>query len=427
MRKVGTLTSGLTLLALGILILIDMVGKKQWFYKIIPFWPVILVGLGLEVLWHLFEMKRRGITESVRIDARSLGLLSLVGVFAIAFYTTSIQAGQVQLSVDAMKNVIQESFGEKVIPLPDLQYPVGNTKRIELNNRVGKVQVVSTDGDQVKIRIQVHVKGLESGDAQQEAKKWMPQVVQGTSLRIEEDPSVFNNQSKISGIDFQLEVPKNLTLQIVSYSGDLSVTDYTGDILVNNQMGKVSLERIRGNIQIAGEDTQVDIRGVTGSASVHVRSSSIDVNDLTGSFDGTTQFGDIQVAKIGGTVSAESKNGRVILEDISGDATVKTQIGDIQANGMKGGLQFTAENGNINIESEVRNNWNVSASRGMISLKIPKDSNIQFVGETNRGIVKGPTKSSADANGAHVSEKMGAGTYSVKAHSDDGAITVTAS
>jgi hypothetical protein len=427
MRKVGTLTSGLTLLTLGIVILIDMIGKKQWFYKIIPFWPVILVGLGLEILWYLFTMKRHGITEAIRIDARSLALLSLVGVFAIAFYTTSIQAGQVQLSVAAMKNVIQESFGEKAISLPELQYPVENTKRIELNNRVGKVNVVSTDSKLVKIRINVHVKGLESDDAQQEAKKWVPQITQGTSLRIEEDPAVFNNQSKISGIDFQLEVPKNLTLQIVSYSGDLSVTDYTGDIIVMNQMGKISLERVRGNVHISGEDSQVAIRGVTGNAIVNVRSSSIDASDITGSFNGTSQFGDIQVSKIGGNVSAESQNGRVILNDISGDASVKTQIGDIQANGMKGALQLFAGNGNINIESEVRNNWNVTATRGMISLKIPKDSNIQFSGDTNRGIVKGPTKTNADANDASVSEKMGAGTYSVKAHSDDGAITVTTS
>lgn len=425
MRKVGTLTSGLTLLVMGIVILIDLVGKKQLFFKVVPFWPLILIALGLEVLWSLYANKRSGRTESIRIDARSISLLSLIGVFAIAFYTTTIQAGQMQLSIDSMRNALQDSFSEKGVQLPDIQLPVDKTKRIELNNRVGDVKVVSTDGNQLIIHTTVHVKGLDSGQAQAEAKKWAPKITQGSSLRIEEDPSVFNSQSKISGVDFSLEIPKNYALQIVSYSGDISVTDYAGTLLINNQMGQVSVERLRGNLQISGEDTQANIRGVNGDALVSVNSSSIQASDITGSFHGTTQFGDIQLSKIGGNVQADCKNGRIIMDDVSGDTKVQTQVGDIQASNLKGVVQVQAENGNINMDSEVRGNWNMQTTRGTITLKVPKDSNIQFIGMTKRGVVKGPSVSNADANGARVSERMGAGTYTVSALTGDGAITVT--
>ncbi|MGF2043775.1 hypothetical protein, partial [Staphylococcus aureus] len=82
------------------------------------------------------------------------------------------------------------------------------------------------------------------------------------------------------------------------------------------------------------------------------------------------------------------------------DVEARIENGPIQATNVKKGLTLSSGTGGITVESEVGGPWMLNSSRGMVSLRIPAGSHIEFAGESNRGLVKGPTKSDSTAEGS---------------------------
>jgi hypothetical protein len=130
MRKVGTLTSALTLLTLGSLLLIDQVAHKSLVSAIIPFWPAVILGLGAELLWSLYSVKKQRVEEDIRIDTRSIALLCLVGIFSFALYSQQ-SVGTVQSS---LLNV-RDALSDKTIELPETSFAVNEIQRLEILSR----------------------------------------------------------------------------------------------------------------------------------------------------------------------------------------------------------------------------------------------------------------------------------------------------
>lgn len=58
-RRVGTITFGSVLVAVGTVFLIHQIWPQLAYERILQFWPLILILLGLEILWGCCAMDRR--------------------------------------------------------------------------------------------------------------------------------------------------------------------------------------------------------------------------------------------------------------------------------------------------------------------------------------------------------------------------------
>ena len=76
-RRIGTLTCGICLLSMGVLYLLKLVGITIGYLQILSLWPVILIGLGLEIL----TMGIRA--ESIIYDKGAIFLVIVMAVFAM--------------------------------------------------------------------------------------------------------------------------------------------------------------------------------------------------------------------------------------------------------------------------------------------------------------------------------------------------------
>lgn len=419
MRKVGTLTSALTLLALGIVLLIDIVFQKPIMARVLNFWPVIILGLGGELLWSLYSVKRQRTNEEIRVDVRSIALLSLVGVFSITLYTAQNVEGMVQSSI---LNV-RDAFSDKTINLPDTTFDGKDVHKLEVYSSVGTIKVNKSDSDTITIKTKVHVRNLNSQQANDEAKNWTPHITKGSTFRVEFDSSLASS-SKINGVDLEILVPQNVSLQLLANNGNISVQDHAGDVVVSAELGKIDLEQIKGKATIEENDGQIVASNIDGDLEVKSNKGRIDVDNVKGNASLKSTYGPIRVAKIGGALQVDCEDGDIQINDVKGNVNAHAEKGLIQATSVKKELTLTSGTGGITVESEVGGSWILNSTRGMVSIRVPSNSNIEFIGESSRGLVKGPTKSDSSPSGSKVTEKMGKGTYSIVVRTEDGAITL---
>lgn len=79
-RRVGTLTLGTTLLAAGLAFGVGALYPQGISYgKILSFWPLILIGLGVEILLSQCSLKK----DPMIYDMGGVLLLVLMGLFSV--------------------------------------------------------------------------------------------------------------------------------------------------------------------------------------------------------------------------------------------------------------------------------------------------------------------------------------------------------
>ncbi|KZL90536.1 hypothetical protein [Clostridium magnum] len=91
-RRVGTLTLGILLIILGILYLLITVFNMPLEKKILDFWPLILVSLGIEVLVLNDRALKKDLT--LRYDGMSFLLIIIMLFFSFSTYTASKLLGE---------------------------------------------------------------------------------------------------------------------------------------------------------------------------------------------------------------------------------------------------------------------------------------------------------------------------------------------
>lgn len=91
-RRVGTLTLGILLIILGILYLLITVFNIPIDKKILDFWPLILVSLGIEVLVLNDKALKKDLP--LRYDFISFLLIIIMLFFSFSTYTASKLLGE---------------------------------------------------------------------------------------------------------------------------------------------------------------------------------------------------------------------------------------------------------------------------------------------------------------------------------------------
>lgn len=140
MRKwrVGSVSMGLSLIMLGILLFLSQVKETQMFEPLLVWWPLILVVLGIEIVLYLFLSKQEH--PIVKYDLLSIFFVGVIGTIGIGFTL---------LASTGLVDEVQAFLGaeHQTIDLPEVEEQLPNTiKRIvlETNSSSTKIESSST-------------------------------------------------------------------------------------------------------------------------------------------------------------------------------------------------------------------------------------------------------------------------------------------
>lgn len=432
MRRVGTLTSACTLLALGLLLFSDLLWSQHWFLSGLNYWPLVVAGLGAELVYSVYKIRRKRLPERLKLDGRSLGLLFLITVFSVNFYlsSTNVAEGAEEESTPPPTPTSLFSLTQKDYALPKQGVTLRpDSRQVVIQNPIGKVEVVGTEGRLMRIEGVAHVTGADDGMLQTQALALSPVVDFGTTMKVTVRQGG-DGDDKADGrrVDLKLEVPKGMELIVRSDRGDVKVTNYDGNTSVVTKTGSVLVDKVTGALSANAQNGKVTVKNVTGRVGVNVQQGGVSINDVLGDVTVKSESGDCQVQNISGKLDFAGNYGKMGITSVEGDVSIRTNNGLVTVDDLEAAVTVTIQDGEFRMNSgHIEGAWTIAATNTKVSLSLPKDSDIKFLGETNKGVIKGPNKQSPGTGtktGALITDQMGAGTHPLTVRSDNGSIFV---
>jgi DUF4097 and DUF4098 domain-containing protein YvlB len=279
--------------------------------------------------------------------------------------TGSINGGGEQLTVQANSGSIAieargSSGPEQSSEVSDWIFPKDNVKSVAITNDAGDINVRPTEGSDILIT------ATKSASAPDELNKVDIEVKQ-TGDVVAATLDYLPGQSSVA-VDFDIQVPTGLSIQIESASGNITITNYQGALDISTFSGKIILQDVKGEIRASTANGDIETYNVDGN--FHISSSN---GNIVATYDAALQqvenpvlLSDVQTLwtyKITATGGQQVQdisspklpgNGQRIFENSSGAITLrlapdlqadifaqlfsenfKSDIGDMQASADK--------------------------------------------------------------------------------------------
>jgi DUF4097 and DUF4098 domain-containing protein YvlB len=252
-------------------------------------------------------------------------------------------------------------------------------------------------------------------------------------------------------------------LAVNSRHGEVGVQDVTGAATLNVEHGDVSADRVgglvltvrhgdlravdvKGDLEVHGQHTAVDVTGVAGRATVETTFGDVAARKVAGELRVKTEKGGVEAADVTGAVVAQASFDDVVLERIAGHADVTVEHGGFRGTGLEKGararvsgdevvldgfhgpVDLVVERGGIQLipSAALTGTVSASATHGGIRLQVPRDSRMDLEASAPGGEVQVnvPGLVLTRTEAARVSGKLGGGGIAVTLSADHGDVRV---
>ena len=414
----SSIFTGLLLIVLGILFLLARfhpdLGIWHLFWR---FWPVLIILWGVAKLVDHFSAQRVGDVRPPLLTGGEAALLVLV-VFVLAgmgIYT-KIHERNPGLNIDLDVFNHKASQSEELPPKP---IPAG--AHVMATTALGSITAHVGGGNDLRVSVTETAEAANESAAQ-ELLKSLKVVVEQTRDGYSVHPV---NQEMEKGhvtVDFDLTLPKSVSLSADSHHGDISVSGLASAVSVTTQTGDIEVHDIGSDVsaQLVKGDARID--DITGSVRVTGRGNEIEMNDvagdatLQGEFFGpvrirnvsktthyTSQAGDLTLSHLTGRLELDS--GEIAVSDVGGFAKLITHDKDVEVENVAGRLDIAGTHGDIKVSYAQlpREDINIANGTGEVDLTLPAKSNFEISAISRSGEVQSdfeaPGLQPADENG----------------------------
>lgn len=295
MRKtsVGRLTLGIVLAVLGIALLLDLNYGQNVLEKVVRYWPVALIFLGLE-----YVLAARDPENQARVSVGAIVLMGVVLSFAWVYVEAPVSfwgLGDFGFSYPGQEQYVVE------IPVDE---PFG-TASTRLNvEAIHDVTVTGTTGDKVAGTATVIVRARTVSEAKRV----------GEQLRVEARPSgstLYLEVERPEGLSKFVSIQPSLTIAMPS-DGDLTAKTVSGEMRISGISGDVVANNVSGRVALDGLPSSVEVDVVSGSVDMALNSkmTSVNITTVSGGVlidapEGTG--GSVDFSSVSGSVNSSEK------------------------------------------------------------------------------------------------------------------------
>jgi DUF4097 and DUF4098 domain-containing protein YvlB len=422
----SSIFSGLLLIVLGVLFLLARFHPDLRIWHLFwHFWPVLIILWGIAKLGDHMSAQRSGDARPPLLTGGEAALLVLV-VFVLAgmgIYT-KIREKNPDLNIDLDVFNHKSSQSQE---LPPKTIPAG--AHVMVTTALGSIVAHVGDGNDLRVSVTETAEAANESAAE-DLLKSLKVVIEQTRDGYSVHPV---NQEMDAGhvtVDFDLTLPKSVSLAADSHHGDVSISGLAGAVNVTTQTGNIEVHDVGSDVSAQLVKGDARINDITGSVDITGRGNEIELNDvagdatLQGEFFGpvrirnvtktthyTSQAGDLTLAHLTGRLELDS--GQISISDVGGFAKLVTHDKDIQVENVAGRLDIAGTHGDIKVTyaQPPREEINIANGTGEVDLTLPAKSSFEISAISRSGEIQ----SDFEAPGLQPADENGTGRLSGKA------------
>lgn len=277
-------------------------------------------------------------------------------------------------------------------------------EQLQVKAGSGRIDVRSTDGDHDEIQIRA-MKTLSGNLPQDRLRPLLARVVvtavlQGRTLVLQSQYAPGALPAGVSSsVDYSILVPKRLSAELTTGSGDVNVDSIEGGLNVQTDSGDVTLKEVGGRIQAHVASGGVHMEGGRIADSLDISAASGDIE-----LSGVAAVGSslsVKLSSASGSIHYEGDASRLAVNSASGDIelmpTSRIPLGDSEVTSVSGGIELT----------------------------VPSSCSVRISARSASGTLDLPHKSlSEDDDPHHATAQIGSGAAELKLKTASGDIAV---
>lgn len=409
-QKRGSMFTGLLLILLGVIFLIDRFDPSLGIGHVIRlYWPALLILWGLAKLIDHLAARSTGQTRAPLLSGGEASLLILLAVVLSAFtFRDWIRGRYPDLDIEFPPFHQTYSRSEDLAPRT-----ISAGARISIETARGDITVSGDGGNELRVSVTKSAPAstdAAAGERMQDVTGVIEQT--GDSYRIY--PARQDDFRGRVSVGFEVHVPKSASVVIHTASGDITATGIAGSIDARADHGDVViydagadvtavLDRgdarilgVAGNVRLTGQGDDVEIADVAGDATLDgAFIGSIRVRNVAKTTRYTLRYGlrrlpwsEVSATHMTGQLELDA--GDISLSGVTGAAKLVTHNKDIDVENVAGQLDVANEHGDIKVAfaTPPRADVNITNDGGAVEVTLPAESSFDVSAVSRSGDVE---------------------------------------
>ncbi|MBC8249530.1 MAG: DUF4097 family beta strand repeat protein [Anaerolineales bacterium] len=245
---------------------------------------------------------------------------------------------------------------------------------LDLENVFGDVTVTGGAGDEVQVTARLSLWGADEEDARHQAEVRMTQDGNRITVRVvrPEYTYAFASTRRDPQVDFDIRVPFETSLQLVTSNGDLTVSTVTGTVELETSFGTIRAEDVNGAVSARFSNGDITLIGLSDAGDLEVETNfgALVLQDVTAdSITAHTSSGRIRVSEgtLSGALDLENNSGDVTVEGVRAASYRLTSMsGNLTLNECSGPLDLRTDFGSIEVRNGTEVQLALKTSRGEV-------------------------------------------------------------
>lgn len=354
-KKAGPVTFAVGLIFFGAVLLISNFKGLSIFESTLKYWPVLLIGLGVEYFVRSYLNQKGGSQESTRFHFPTVMVILLVALVAFGGQQVSGLLKNREIASYIREAVAGTSYNyELSVPGRVIEYNP-QIVNLSLSDLDGKVNIVSGTDNKIKINATVVAWGPSPEEARRRAEMVKIRIDESKTINVTRLRDQIENVRRQAEVIYHVTVPKGLKVEVKGSNDNIKADNLENDLYLKSSGGETSVTNIRGKVEYDGEYGNVDFRNISGDLTVNLNNGNVSIDDITG------------------TIKADCENGKI---DVASTQPVKT-------------------------------NYSLSSRSGEIKLSIPQTSNATISVKSQNGHISGSLTLSMEENSSETHDQIG--------------------
>ena len=182
------------------------------------------------------------------------------------------------------------------------------------------------------------------------------------------------NWRKALNISFKIFVAKNVSTDLNTSGGSISISGISGDQDFRTSGGSLHADHVSGKIKGHTSGGSIEVSDTDDDIDLSTSGGSISAKDCTGKIKLVTSGGSLEFKRLKGNIDARTSGGNVIGKDINGEINAHTSGGSIDFENISGSLEASTSGGNIDVEMDKLDKYlTLNNSGGSVHLTVPKN------------------------------------------------------
>ena len=240
---------------------------------------------------------------------------------------------------------------------------------IKIENLSSNINVLGHEGSGAKVVIKNIAQVITKQEAQ-EAYEHSKTIVK--NFKDEETIHIFGDSNKLQVLEMEnfidLNLPKNINLEINLLGGDISLENIHGKSILETLGGDININNHEGRADTKTNGGDIKISKVNGVYKGHSFGGNIYIAESNGDLASSTVGGDIFLEKLYGIIGSQTSGGSISLLNVhSTEINCKSIGGAIKCNNISGKIKIQNSGKGISIENS-DGNLEIKSNSGDITI-----------------------------------------------------------